>query len=57
MKNEVKKLMTKFDEGPYDRFTKKIMKSLGFFLFVVVVGIKRMVTNDIFMGKTHYFFQ
>lgn len=56
MKNEVKKLMTKFDEGPYDRFTKKIMKSLGFFLFVVVVGIKRMVTNDIFMGKTHYFF-
>lgn len=26
------------------------------FVFVVVVGIKRMVTNDIFMGKTHYFF-
>lgn len=56
MKNEVKKLMTKFDEGPYDRFTKKSHEIIGVFLFVVVVGIKRMVTNDIFMGKTHYFF-
>lgn len=40
MKNEVKKLMTKFDEGPYDRFTKKIMKSLGFVCLLLLLKLK-----------------
>lgn len=40
MKNEVKKLMIKFDEGLYDCFIKKIMKLLGFVCLLLLLELK-----------------